>query len=171
MKGKRILSVILISLFFSAYSSAKSTLVQDISSEISKCQLKNKVRKKGNDFYENIRKQLINMDSLNFISYRDTVFILETLEYETGITHGMIWNKHQSLAYQYFQNKFTLNGPSLFDKTTVGLVEMWNIEKIKAYGEESKLISPSLYFASRAIIKQIEISVDCIAFNEFYLSQ
>ncbi|MNY68559.1 hypothetical protein D3C86_2063450 [compost metagenome] len=83
----------------------------------------------------------------------------------------MIWNKHQSLAYQYFQNKFNFNGPSLFDKTTVGLVEMWNIEKIKSYGEESKLISPSLYFASRAIIKQKEINVDCIAFNEFYLIQ
>lgn len=171
MKGKRILSVIWISLFFSAYSSEQSTLVQDISSEISKSQLKNKVKKKGNNFYENIRKQLINMDSLNFISYGDTVFFLETFEYETGISHGMIWNKHKSLTYQYFKNKLNFNGPCLFDKKTVGLVKMWNIEKIKSYEEGSKLISPSLYFASRAIIKQKEINVDCIAFNEFYLIQ
>lgn len=146
-------------------------IIDKVSSEISKTQLKNKIRKGGKDFYADIRKQLIDRDSLNFLSLCDTVFVLETYEYETGISYGMIWNEQKAIAYEYLNNKFSFESPPVFDDETIRLVKQWDIATIRKYEtEKSTLTNPSVIFASRAIIEKGKvIRVDCIEFEEFYL--
>ena len=155
----------------SDHTYGQSKIMNKVSSEISNTQLKNKIRKRGKDFYANIRKQLIDRDSLNFISLCDTVFFLETYEYETGISYGLIWNERKSIAYEYLNNKFCFENPPVFYKETIELVNNWDIATIRKYEtEKSNLINPFIIFASRAIIKKGEvIRVDCIEFEEFYL--
>lgn len=155
----------------SDYTFGQSEIMYKVSSEISRNQLKSKIRKRGKDFYANIRKQLIDRDSLNFLSLCDTAFFLETYEYETGISYGMIWNERKSIAYEYLNNKFGFENPPAFDKETIGLVKKWDVATIRKYEtEKSNLTSPFIIFASRAIIEKGEvIRVDCIEFEEFYL--
>ncbi|WP_437922383.1 hypothetical protein [Sphingobacterium sp. LRF_L2] len=158
-------------IFSSDYTYGQSEIMDKVSSEISRTQLKSKIRKRGKDFYANIRKQLIDRDSLNFLSLCDTAFFLETYEYETGISYGMIWNEQKSIAYEYLKNKFDFENPPAFNKETIGLVKKWDVATIRKYEtEKSNLTSPFMIFASRAIIKNGKvISVDCIEFEEFYL--
>lgn len=167
--SKKILLLIWIILFFGEYSFAQAALGSKVSSKISEIQIKNKLRKKGYDLDANIRRQVIDMDSLNFISSCDNVFFLETYDYQTGISYGLIWNKYKSIAYEYSNDNLFFNALSIFDKHIIDLVGMWDVEKIKINGQKSTLISPLTIFASRAIIKQAEIQVDCIAFDDFFV--
>src|SRR5690606_30841498 len=83
------------------------SLLHKISSEITKNQLRNKlIKKSGKNFFANIRKQLINTDSLNFVSSCEILFFLETYDIETGSAHGRIWNRQKSISYEYFQDEF-----------------------------------------------------------------
>ncbi|WP_286859459.1 hypothetical protein [Sphingobacterium sp. UBA7625] len=95
--GKKILLLIWIILAFGGYSFAQASFARNVSSKISKIQIKNKLRKRGYDLDANIRRQVIAIDSLNFISSCDTVFFLETYDYQTGISYGLIWNKIKSM--------------------------------------------------------------------------
>jgi len=79
----------------------------------------------------------------------------------------LIWNKYKSIAYGYSNNNFFFNALPIFDKYLIDLVGVWDVEKIKINGEKSAVISPLTIFASRAIIKEKEIWVDCIAFDDF----
>lgn len=108
------------------------------------------------------------MDSLNFISPSDTVFFLETYDFEIGTSYGMVWNKHKSISYEYFKDKITFTDRSVFDDMIIDLVGRWNVEKLKIYGEKSTLVNPFFIYASRAIVEKNKINVDCIAFNEFF---
>jgi len=74
--GKKILLLIWIIIFFGGYSFAQASLANNISSKISKIQIRNKLRKRGYDLDANLRRQVIAMDSLSFISSCDTVFFL-----------------------------------------------------------------------------------------------
>lgn len=87
MRIKKILLMVWILFFFNPYSLAQSSLAYSVSSKISQKQIKNKLRKKGHDLDGNIRKRLIQMDSLNFISSCDTVYFLETYDYESGFSY------------------------------------------------------------------------------------
>lgn len=167
--GKKILLLIWIILAFGGHSFAQVSLARNVASKISKIQIKNKLRKRGYDLDANIRQQLIAMDSLNFISSSDTVFFLETYDYQTGISYGLIWNKIKSIAYRYSNDNLFFNARPIFDKYIIDLVGVWDVEKIKINGEKSTVISPLVIFASRAIIKQKEIRVDCIAFDDFFV--
>lgn len=167
--SKKILLLIWMILFFGGYSFAQAALASNVSSKISEIQIKNKLRKKGYDLDANIRRQVIDMDSLNFILSCDTVFFLETNDYQTGISYGLIWNKYKSVAYGYSNDNLFFNAHPIFDKHIIDLVGMWDVEKIKINGQKSTLISPLAMFASRAIIKQKEIRVDCIAFDDFFV--
>ncbi|WP_343565252.1 hypothetical protein [Sphingobacterium sp.] len=165
--SKKVLLLIGIILFFGGYSFAQSAFPSNVSSKISEIQIKNKLRKKGYDLDANIRRQVIDMDSLNFISSCDTVFFLETYDYQTGISYGLIWNKYKSIAYGYSNGNLFFNAHPIFDKHIIALVGMWDVEKIETNGEKSTIINPLSIFASRAMIKQKEIRVDCIAFDDF----
>ncbi len=73
---KTFLLVILVMLFSTNTTFGQTSCISEISSKITKIQLKKKLieRRNGKAFYEDIRNKLIAQDSLNFIGVCDTVF-------------------------------------------------------------------------------------------------
>lgn len=107
---------------------------------------------------------------MNFIGLCDTVFFLETYDLETGISYGRIWNYRKAISYEYFKNVLTFSETSFFDAETLKLIHNWDIKSIRKYeSENSTMISPITFFASRAILNTTKIDVECLKFDEFYI--
>lgn len=144
--------------------------MKEVSLAISKQQLKEKLRSKVEDPFNDIRMKLIESDHLNDFQNCDTLFFLETYEYESGTFYGRIWNLKTSLDYTYHQGKFSFGKNDVFTSYACELVEKWDIKTIrKEEKENSTMINPFFINGSRVILKENKIKVDCIGFDEFFL--
>lgn len=146
-----------------------NNILKDVSLVISKEQLKEDLRKEGEDYYHAIRTKLIELDSLEKFQSSDTLFFLETYEYETGTFYGKIWSTKAKINYAYKQGIFNFEESGVFSDFTCELLEKWDIKTIQEEeSQNSTMTNPFFIFGTRAIIKDEAIKVDCIGFNEFF---
>lgn len=142
---------------------------KEVSLAISKKQLKEDLRKKGKDYYHTIRMELIEMGKLKPLKDNDTLFFLETYEYETGVFYGKIWNAKTSVSYSYKQGEFSFDENEVFTAFTCELIENWDVKTIrKEEKENSTMTSPFFIYGTRVVVEEKDIKVDCIGFNEFF---
>jgi len=143
---------------------------KEVSLAISKKQLKENLRKKGCDYYHTIRMKLNKLDSMSVFQNCDTIFLLETYEYETGVFYGKIWGGEAVMEYSYKNEEFTFGDIDIFTAFTCELIKKWDINTIKKEEREnSTMTSPLFINVTRVIIEKDNIKVDCIGFNEFFL--
>lgn len=143
---------------------------EEVSLAISKEQLKKDLRTKGKDHYHAIRMELIKLDSMDVFNNSDTLFFIETYEYETGFFYGKIWSTKAKINYTYNQGTFTFGESGVFTDFTFKLIERWDIKTLRKEEEEnSTMTSPFFIYGTRVIVENKEIKVDCIGFNEFFL--
>ncbi len=145
-------------------------ILKKVSIAISKEQLKEGLRKDDKDYYHGIRTELIKMDSLDIFQNSETLFFLETYEYESGTFYGKIWNTRVQISYTYNQGVFNFGERSVFSDFTCELIERWDIEAIrKEENENPSMNNPFLIYGTRVIMNNQDLKVDCIGFNEIFL--
>lgn len=144
--------------------------LKELSFAISKTQLKDKIRKGGKDYYHAIRVKLIGIGKLNNFSNSDTLFILETYDYESSIFYGKIWNSKNEVNYKYKLGKFVFTDEKIFTKITCKLIEDWDIKRIKKEEKENSSMIPSFIITGTRVIDKDSIrKITCTKFKEFFL--
>lgn len=147
----------------------EKSILKEVSLAISKEQLKEDLRTKGEDYYHTIRTKLIELDSLDIFQNSDTLFLLETYEYETGTFYGKIWSTKTIINYTYKLGTFNFGESSVFSDFTCDLLEKWDIKTIREEEmQNSTMTSPFFIYGTRAIIKDEAVKVECIGFKEFF---
>lgn len=139
---------------------------------ISKLVQKNCARDISNsnkETFHSVRSKLYKTGALNFIhSETDSVFILESYEFQTGRYIGRIWNKDGSVSYEYLRGIFNYR-ENLFYNYTIALVNRWDTIAIR---EEEKVNAESLpqtlITASRVVEIDGKVNVECLVFKSFF---
>jgi len=168
MTGMRII-IVSIMLVLNLNQGCTKNILKEVSLAISEEQLKEDLRKKGEDYYHTIRTKLIELDSLDIFQNSDTLFFLETYEYETGTFYGKIWSTKAKINYTYKQRTFNFGESGVFSDFTCELLEKWDIKTIREEEiQNSTMTSPFFIYGTRAMIKDEAIKVDCIGFKEFF---
>lgn len=114
------------------------------------------------------REQSRWMEKLNHSAKKDTIFILE-LPGIQGNYDFTFWNKKDTLSYTNFSGSFEFIKESLFTNEMMNLASRWDISIIKKKEDNSPKLLPSEFiYATRIIIKDGNLKIDCIRFKDFY---
>lgn len=122
----------------------------------------------------NLRKNLIEMDSLDVFINSDTLFILESFDIVTAIYYGEMWNKDRHISYtREVGGKITFDGFDMIDGHNFydymrNLISRWDVSAIRQIDEKRGLQLDSWpIIGIRVIINKGRIKVDSITFDDF----
>ena len=124
--------------------------------------------------YYSLRKKLISMDSLDVFINSDTLFILETHDFVTGIYEGEIWDKNKHINYSSQFGKITFEGFYMpgnhnFPDYMRNLINGWDVRAIRLIDEKRGIQSDSCPIVGiRVMINKGRITVDSIVFYDFF---
>lgn len=133
-----------------------------ISKVISKKQVSNQLINKVKNHYFRIRKRLakeIELDSIKF----DTLYLLESYEYENGRTYGSLKIDHKIVNFSFFQDSFSFSKEPYFPEIMIDDAFNWNFS-IDERGVEELYPSQNVYL-SRVIGNRGNFSIDVRLFK------
>jgi hypothetical protein len=163
-------SIVFLSLFILFGLTTNAQSFSKISKKISAYQLKNGIRKVGNDTFNKVRLKLDSLGKLSFIENASQIFFLESYEVESGTIYGFIWDGKNNVNYSYYQGIFSFDEGIRFTKYMVKLVESWDINTIrKEEIDNANIIPTSLIYATRVIKKKkCNIAINALVFKDFF---
>ncbi len=73
------------------------------------------------------------LDSSSFLkeNLKDTLYIMEGYNIETGRFYGKIWNKNHQLSFSHLKGSVTLSQKSVFSDYQVKLISNWDTVQIR----------------------------------------
>jgi len=99
----------------------------------------------------------------------DTIYWIETFDYQNHLYNGRIWSTANELEYEFDGNDFYYPTTSVFTKYTRTLIEDWNLEEIKKEERiNSNLIPCPLICGTRITIVNQELNIERIVFKTFF---
>lgn len=159
--------MIFIGIVVMACSSIKTITGFDSFSE----KVQNEQKKKKCGFYPDMtykgREQL--RDKFDFINYaRDTVYILESINPESGSLYQSVWTHKNRLEYKVQESKVEIV-PSPFIKRMYAMIESWDVLGIqKEEKEHGQLLGGSQMIGTRIILDNGKFTMECFSFKEFF---
>jgi len=127
---------------------------------------------KLNSYQKDARMKAFLLDSAAFLKGRlkDTLYILEGYNIETGTFYEKIWNTNHQVSYSYLQGNVTLQQQSVFSEYQVKLIADWDTVQIR---KEEK--NNGNWFDNNLLINGIRCykvgsswQIDEIAFKNFF---
>lgn len=116
-------------------------------------------------FITKYRKRIHFFNDIKYNPKQDTIYIMELygIQGELLVT---IWNKNSLISYE--DRSLNKTNEPMFDNYMIRLVESWNIEKLIKEGENHKLLPQDWIYASRVIINNNRVKIECDRFKDFY---
>lgn len=151
------------------FSSCSHKGFVSVSKKIEKRCVAVKGKWKGTSFHE-LRTKLYNEGKLNFINADlDTLYILESYEFQSGTFISRIWNRKDALNYTYNRNTFSFDQQKFFTDYTVQLVRNWDTTAIRKEESINASSLPERYInATLVFIENKKTRIQCIKFKEFF---
>ncbi|MFT3824222.1 MAG: hypothetical protein QM731_09890 [Chitinophagaceae bacterium] len=148
-----------------SFGSCRSGAFLSLSDKIEK-ECIGKAKIKGTTFND-LRKMLYKEGLLPFVQ-RDTLYFLETHEFETDRYIGRIWTKLKAIDYVFNDEKFFLDSHDLFTEYTIKKIEEWDIESIRKE-EGGHQVAPERYVNGvRAFWDGKKYKIQCVTFRKFF---
>jgi len=123
----------------------------------------------GADAFYRIRKELSVQGKLDFLNCEaDTIWILESRNYDPGDYFGRIWNRKGCVAYNW-NGKIDFDHYWPFDAEASMLVEKWDTLALKKKGSEQ--YPPANWPKMQAIRVRKQpghLQIDYFSYREFY---
>lgn len=109
------------------------------------------------------------MDKLGFINYlSDTVYILKSFIPSEGLFYEAIWTDRGKLEFKWNNLQYEI-GSEYFINRLYPMIENWDIATIKKEEKEhGGILGGASMMGTRLIIENGVMSMDCIAFQEFF---
>ena|ERR1700761_9182243 len=132
--------------------------------------LSDKSNFKLNDYKKDARMKVYKLSSSFFLKNKiDTLYFLEGYNIETATFNGTIWNKNNSISYNYNKGKLAIQH-SVFTDYQIQLITRWDTITIK---KEEKIngnwLDNNLYInALRCYKKGKDWQIDEVYFKNFY---
>jgi hypothetical protein len=168
-KTMKIIILFLLVVAFSYPCNSQNMNFTDVSKAVSKKHYKAGLKSKKPDEFHKLRLLLYKQYNPEFIIRSDTLFILESFHYETGEYFGQIWSTKGEVSYVYNNNQFNTDNQRIFSSYMTMLVEKWDLTSIKVEEKHnSNMLPNNPIIATRVIISNSSILIDCIRFNDFF---
>lgn len=158
--------IVLYALFPILLNSCTTRIFKHISREITREQLAGGVSQKNKNHFHDVRMKLVNQIDINEVLKSDTIYFLETFEYETGRIYGKIWSYKGNVDYDFFKNNIRQQSMSFFSSGVINLVQTWNTKNLEEQGEKSPFYPKPFAYASR-VIKSNDLNCEVIKFKLF----
>ncbi len=115
-----------------------------------------------------IRAELYEKGKLNFFKKEiDTLWILESLIMESGITVGRIWNKDDNIEYSSPAGMLDSAKYKPFSQHVCELIENWDTLKIKIEENARGVVFDSKHVYATRVIKTLKgIKIEYLSFND-----
>jgi hypothetical protein len=95
--------------------------------------------------------------------------MMESRNIETGVTTTTIWQKKQSLSYEFRKNYFIWSKRPRFTNFQIHLIEKWDTTSIrKEEKSHGHWLDSSNINGTRCYLKNGKLQIDEIFFNEFF---
>ena len=112
----------------------------------------------------------IEKDDTNFLK-QDTIFVLNALDFETGIIYGHIWSSKKSFSYEIGCNRphkvEVVSGLSDIFKENKSIIEECQTMEVKARELNPGEIEGGLYFLLSRVINYEDLNIETIAFEQW----
>jgi hypothetical protein len=127
---------------------------------------------KLNSYQKDARMKAFLLDSAAFLkgTLKDTLYILEGYNIETGTFYEKIWNTNHQVSYSYLQGGVRLQQQSVFSEYQIKLITDWDTAQIR---KEEK--NNGNWFDNNMLINGIRCykagsswQIDEIAFKNFF---
>ena len=148
----------------------KKEMARKITEEVCKCQsddLNNLSERKATYYLQKRIKNINRFHWYNYVDFsvsQDTLYFLTGVESETLNTYLTVWNRQDTIS---FLGKDYLKDP-IVDKLIIKLIGNWNILALKEGSIGARIIGGfGTMGATRVIIKDKKLKVDCCKFEEF----
>ncbi|RYX85782.1 hypothetical protein EON73_02835 [bacterium] len=126
---------------------------------------------KLNTYKRDARMKVYQIDSASFLKVKiDTLYLIEGYNIETGTFYGTIWDKKNSISYNYFKANLALQKQSTFTDYQVQLITRWDTATIKKEEKANgNWLDNNLQInALRCYKKGKDWQIDEIYFKNFY---
>lgn len=136
-----------------------------ISKQINEKAFEGGITNSKNDYYRKVRRLLNRKVPLDKLLESNHIFMLESFQYENGVTYGLIWSQSDTISYAHFKGIIEINTPktTYFENDLMALISRWDVRNIKnrnpAYPEQ-------LVYGSK-IDKSNELKIEVIEFLLF----
>lgn len=130
----------------------------------------NRVDKDESDFFYDVRRSIIELSQWPNEKNRDTIYSLESWNYEYGTFLLMYWNRDKtiSVSQDNMNDSLTVCNQRAYPKRIIAQIEEWDLDKINNSSKEEAY--PQIVYATRILLtKDHPFIVNTVSFPYIFL--